>query len=98
MIIIITSIILYTYNNNNNLVMTTRVGSLYTALRAMTKSYLGGRIIGMLKYVYDVCVCTFSALSACADLLSFLASLPSQIAQSYRYQYDDGYAHANADP
>lgn len=55
-------------------------------------------VVGMLRYVYDVCVCTFSVLSAYAYLLSLLAPLPSQIAQSYRYQYDDGYAHANADP
>lgn len=37
-------------------------------------------------------------LSADGYLLSFLAPLPRQIAQGYRYQYDDGYAHANADP
>ena len=40
----------------------------------------------------------FSMLSAYAYLLSLLAPLPSQIAQSYRYENDDGYAHANADP
>lgn len=52
----------------------------------------------MIRYVYDECVFTFSVLSAYAYLLSLLAPLPSQIAQSYRYKYDDGYAHANADP
>lgn len=37
-------------------------------------------------------------LSADADLLSLLAPLPGQVAQGYRDQYDDGYAHAYADP
>jgi len=39
-----------------------------------------------------------TALSADDYFLSLLASLPRQIAQRYRYQYHDGYAHAYADP
>lgn len=39
-----------------------------------------------------------TALSADDYFLSLLAPLPRQIAQRYRYQYHDGYAHADADP
>lgn len=39
-----------------------------------------------------------TALSANNYFLSLLAPLPRQIAQRYRYQYHDGYAHAYADP
>lgn len=39
-----------------------------------------------------------AALSSDAYFLSFLAPLPREITQRYRYQYDNSNAHTYADP
>lgn len=43
-------------------------------------------------------VSSSAALCADADFLPFLAALSCQIAERYRYQYNDGDAHPYADP